>query len=426
MEHSKEGDIMIKLISVAILIILPLFCFAEQYTLEELIDFGLKNSYDIQQEIVNNKNSSSEFRSSIYGVLPSVTAGVEKTKYYDQIIEPNETDWSKSGYLRLSKSFFLNDPSLYGIHTSIYEMKNAKSSLNETRKQIAYFIFTNYLSVLELQETLEIQQNNLLLQNKIQQQIKVQYETGNKSLLELRQSEVSLIDYEISVNEASNLLSKSRKDLFSYLNIDDAGYDFVIPDFNSISTTTEFISNNQLKQKLNSLKINKLLHFQTTMNLLPTISIGYTFAHSDNGNVNEFSEFTRDSQALSINASWNVFGILDDFEKIIRSKRNLKIQKLDYVKSKRDYGLQLLNLQNDLTTLKRSFELYENKLKLAEENLNMAQEHFRLGMISLLDLDRSKIDFQNTQLARIQNNYRLMKKQEEINLLLSNKILNRW
>jgi len=162
------------------------------------------------------------------------------------------------------------------------------------------------------------------------------------------------------------------------------------------------------------------------LSLLPTISIGYSFAHSDLGDVNSFSDYSRDSQSLTLSASWNIFGVMDDLEEVIRSRRNLKIQKLDYVKSKKDYGLQLLNLQNDLATLKRSFELYEDKLELATENLNMAQEHFRLGMISLLDLDRSKIDFQNTQLARIQNKYRLMKKQEEINLLLSAKILNKW
>ncbi len=415
-----------KIISIIMLIILPLLCLAEQYTLEELINIGLENSYDIQQEVVSEKNSSSIFRSSIYGVLPSVTTGVAKTKYYDQINEPNETDWDESGYLTLSKSFFLNDPSYYNIHTSVFGMKNAKISLNETRKQIAYYVFASYLGVLELQETLEIQQNNLELQNKIQQQIKVQYDTGNKSLLELKQSEVSLIDYEIAVNEAINSLSKTRKDLFSYLNIDDAGFEFVVPEFNIDLENSEFESNNLLEQKLNSLKINKLLHLQTTMNLLPTISIGYSFGHYDQGDVNAFSDYTRDSQSLILSASWNVFGLMDNFENILRSKRNLKIQKLDYVKSKRDYGLQLTNLQNDVKTLKRSFDLYEEKLKLAEENLNMAQEHFRLGMISLLDLDRSKIDFQNTQLASIQNNYRLMKKQEEINLLSSDKILGKW
>ena len=415
-----------KIFSIIMIVILPLICLAEQYTLEELINVGLEESYDIQQEIVNKKNSSSIFRSSVYGLLPAVTAGVERLKYYDQIYEPNETDWNKSGYLTLSKSFFLNDPSYYNIHTSIYGMKNTKRSLDETKKQIAYYVFASYLGVLELQETLEIQQNNLELQNKIQQQIKVQYETGNKSLLELKQSEVSFIDYEIAVNEATNLLSRTRKDLFSYLNIDDAGFEFVVPEYNISLEKLEFISNNLLEQKLNTLKINKLIHLQTTMNLLPTISVGYSFGHYDQGDVNAFSDYTRDSQSLILSASWNIFGLMDNFENILRSKRNLKIQKLDYVKSKRDYNLQLINLQNDLETLKRSFDLYEEKLKLAEENLNMAQEHFRLGMISLLDMDRSKIDFQNTQLARIQNNYQLMKKQEEINLLLSAKILGKW
>jgi len=411
-----------KILLIFLLIILPLICLAEQYTLEELINIGLENSYDIQQEIVNKKNSSSLFRSSIYGVLPTVNAGVERIKTY----EPTEADWNNSGYLTLSKNIFLNEPSLYNIHTSILGMKNAKRSLDETRKQIAYYIFASYLGVLELQETLEIQQKNLELQNKIQQQIKVQYDTGNKSLLELKQSEVSLIDYEIAVNEATNLLSKTRKDLFSYLNIDDAGYEFVVPEFNVNLEKPEFQTNNLLEQKLNTLKISKLLHLQTTMNLLPAISLGYSFGHYDQGDVKAFSDYSRDSQTLTLSASWNIFGLMDNFENVIRSKRNLKIQKLDYVKSKRDYGLQLTNLQNDVKTLKRSFDLYEEKLHLATENLNMAQEHFRLGMISLLDLDRSKIDFQNTQLARIQNHYQLMKKQEEINLLLSTKILGKW
>jgi len=305
-------------------------------------------------------------------------------------------------------------------------MKNAKRSLDETRKQIAYFVFSSFLDVLELQETLEIQQNNLELQNKIQQQIKVQYETGNKSLLELKQSEISLIDYEIAVNKATNLLSKSRQDLFSYLNIDDEGFAFSVTEIEVNLEKQEFTSNNILEQKLYSLKTNKLLHIQTTMNLLPTFSIGYSLVHNDPDDINAYSDYTRDSQSLTLGASWNIFGFMDNIEKTIRSKRNLKIQKIDYVKSKKDYGHQLTSLQNDLETLNRSYDLYEVKLKLAEENLSMAQEHFRLGMISLLDLDRSKIDFQNTQLARIQNNYQLMRKQEEINLLNSAKILGRW
>jgi len=408
------------------LILLPLVCMAEQYMLEDLVNVGLEKSFDIQQEVVNKQNSTSIFRSSIYNLFPTLNIGMDRRKYYDQILEPNETDWNDSGYLTVSKSFFLNDPSYYNIHTSINGMKSANSSMDEMKKQIAYYVFAKYLYVLELQETLDIQKKNLKLQNKIHQQIQVQYDTGNKSLLELKQSEVSLIDYEIAVNEAANSLSNARKDLFSYLNIDDEGYEFVEPGIEVNLEKQEFVNNNLLKQKLYSLKTNKLLHIQTTMDLLPTFSIGYSLAHNDPDDIYAYSDYTRDSQSLTLSASWNIFGIMDNVESIIRSKRNLKIQKMDYEKSKKDYNLQLVSLYDDLETLKRSFDLYDDKLKLAEENLNMAQEHFRMGMISLLDLDRSKIDFQNTQLAQIQNNYQLMKKQEEINLLISAKILGKW
>jgi len=415
-----------KIFIIIAILIVPFICLAQQYTVDQLIEIGLEKSYDIQLETVNRNNSESQLRSSIYGVLPSLTAGVGRTKYYDQVGSTDESDWYNNASLSLSKSFFLNEPSFYNIHSSIYSMKNAKSSFNETRKQIAYYVFTNYLGILELQETLEIQKKNLKLQDKIHKQIQTQYETGNKSLLELKQSQLSLIDYQINVNEAENNLSKSRKDLFSYLNIPDEGFEFTVPDISYESKTYEFTSNNLLDQKMNSLKINKLQHLQTTLNLLPNLSVSYQFNHNDNDDIYDFSEYTRDSQSLSLNASWNVFGLMDNLEQIGRSKRNLRIQKLDYVQSKNNYQIKLQNLQKDLMTLKESSELYDNKLELAKETLNMAQEQFRLGMISLLDLDRSKIDFQNTQLANIQNKYELLKKQEEINLLLSEKILGKW
>ncbi|NQV17625.1 MAG: TolC family protein, partial [Armatimonadetes bacterium] len=64
--------------------------------------------------------------------------------------------------------------------------------------------------------------------------------------------------------------------------------------------------------------------------------------------------------------------------------------------------------------------------KLAEENLNMAQEQFKLGMISLIDLDRSQLEYRNTQLSFNNRHYSLIRKQEELNLLLSKKILGKW
>ncbi|MCF7858909.1 MAG: TolC family protein [Candidatus Cloacimonetes bacterium] len=404
------------------LILVPLICFAENYSLEELINIGLEHSFPIKQETVNLQNSSSQFRSSLYGILPQVTAGVNKTKSYD----PSETDWNDSGYLNISKSFFMNDPSYYNVRTSIYSMKNAELSFDETRKQIAYYIFSNYLNILELQETLAIQEKNLELQNKIKSNIKVQYETGDKSLLELKKSEISLLDYEIALNEASNSLSKTRKELFTYLNIEDEGFDFEKPEFKLDLHKTDFQTNNTLLKKYYSLEINKLSHFQTVMALFPSVSIGYNLVHNDSDDLGSFSNYNRNSQSISLSASWNIFGIFDNLERASRSKRNLKILRLDYEKTIKDNSSELTNLYNDLETLKKSYDLYEEKLSLAEETLKMARENYRFGIISLLDLDSSKIEYQNTLLDRIQVYYQLMKIQEKINLLQSNKILDKF
>ena len=404
------------------LIILPVLVFAQEYTLEQLIETGLEKSYDIQSEIANNKNSASYLRSSLYGVLPSVSISAQKDKYLDAI----DPEWNANASLSISKSIFLNEPTYYNIHTSILDKKNADLSLDEKRKQIAYYIFSGYLSVLESQKILGIQEKNLELQHKIFNQVKVQYDAGEKSLLELKQSEISLIDYEIAVNEAENSLFKTRKDLFSYLNMTDEGYDFVEPEFTISDEKFSFQSNNALLQKKNSLTSSKVRLVQTLMDFLPSFTLSYSVSHNDDNDINAYDEYLRTNNKLSITASYDIFNLLEKGEAYSRSKRNLRVQKIDFETSKRDYTIELTNLENDLKTLNRSYTLYSDKLKLAEENLNMAQEQYRLGMISLLDMDRAKIDHQNAQLSYNNHHYNLLRKQEEINLLLSSKILGKW
>ena len=405
-----------------ILIMFPVLIFAQEYTLEQLIETGLEKSYDIQSEIASNKNSTSYLRSSLYGVLPSVSISAGKDKNLDAI----DPEWNGGASLSISKSIFLNEPTYYNIHTSILDKKNADLSLEEKRKQIAYYIFSSYLSVLESKKILGIQEKNLELQHKIYNQVKVQYDAGEKSLLELKQSEISLIDYEIAVNEAENSLFKTRKDLFSYLNMTDEGYDFVEPEFDISDEKFSFQSNNALLQKKNSLTSSKVRLVQTMMDFLPYFTLRYSVDHYDNNDIYAYDDYLRTINTLSISASYDIFNLLEKGEAYSRSKRNLRVQKIDFETSKRDYTIELTNLENDLKTLNRSYTLYSDKLKLAEENLNMAQEQYRLGMISLLDMDRAKIDHQNAQLSYNNHHYNLLRKQEEINLLLSNKILGKY
>ena len=408
-------------IVILILIIIPILIFAEEYTLDGLINIGLENSYSIKQENVSYLNAQSNLRSSWIRLLPTTSISAGSSKNYD-----TDVDWEESASFHLSKNISLNEPSYYDVRTAILNKKNADLSLESRKKLIAYTVFLKYLSVLESQKNLDIQKENLILQQKINTQVQVQFETGDKSALELQQSKISFIDYEIAVNEAVNSLKKLRKSLFSYLNIDDEGFDLSNPDIDITIENAEFRTNYALKQKENSLKTSKIILFQQKMNFLPSISMTYSLNHNDPNDIYDFENYIRTSNTLSLNASYNIFNLLETREQYLQLKRNHKLLEVDLEITKENNEIDLQILLSDLETMKQTQKLYADKLELAEKNLLMAQEHYKHGMISLLDLDRSKIEFQNSTISNMGKEFELLKKQEEINLFLSNKILGKW
>ncbi len=405
---------------ILLIILFPIFCFAEQYYLDELIELGLERSVEMQKEISSFKNSKSSLRSSYLEILPYASVTASKSKNIEE-------DWNGTSGFSLTKSIFLDEPTYFNIKQSLIDKKNSELALQEATKQIVFNIVSMYLSVLESQKSLEIHTENLKLQNKIYSQILAQFESGEKSILDLKQSEIDLIDYEIVVNEAENNLSKLRKDLFSYLNVQDKKHDFAEPEFEETESDLNFTDNLNTKILRNELKSSKLSLFQTKLNFFPTVyfSYSYNFSNADNEAFFDFDEYD-DSQTISLNASYSIFDLLDKRESFSRTARNFKIQKLSFEDTDKNYRNEFSNLQKDIKTLKRSRDLYAEKLKLAEENLNMAQEQFKLGMISLIDLDRSQLEYRNTQLSFNNRHYSLIRKQEELNLLLSKKILGKW
>ena len=162
------------------------------------------------------------------------------------------------------------------------------------------------------------------------------------------------------------------------------------------------------------------------MNFLPSITILYSMNHNSPDDIYDLENYDRTNNTLSLSASYNIFNLFDTREQYLQSKRNHELLKMDLEITKKSNMIDLQILLSDLETIKQSQKLYGEKLELAEQNLQMAQEHYKHGMISLLDLDRSKIEFQNSTISNMTKKFELLRKREEINLFLSNKILGKW
>ena len=411
-----------KIIIIIIIAIIALFCHAQQYSLEQFINIALQNSYDAQFADTNLKDASGRLRSSYYDLLPSASINLYKSNDLDN--EPQE--WSNSAIITLEKSLYLNDPTFFSIITDNYDRQNAELALDHTVKSIAYTVFDLYLNVLQNQTVLDIQQKNLLLQQKIHQQTNILYENGKKSLLDLRQSEIYLIDYDIAVKDAEIALINSRNSLFNYLNIDDDSSELAVPEFDTESSPGEFTQNLIIKQKNNSIKKIKAFLFHQKLSFLPDLSLSYTLYQNNDDDYITTDNYYRYTNTLSLTASWNIFNLLKKNETHAITRRSLNLLQLDQEIYRRQLENNFGVLNQELENLESTRNLYQQKLDLAQQNLDMAQQQYQLGTIDLIDLDRNRLDLQNAQLSYNTRYYDLIRKQQEINLLLSRQILGKW
>jgi len=83
-------------------------------------------------------------------------------------------------------------------------------------------------------------------------------------------------------------------------------------------------------------------------------------------------------------------------------------------------------LTRELEYLKRLDELYQEQLEQANNQIQIAEERYRLGLIDLLALDKTRVDFINSEISYHSNRYQILAKQEAINNLLSLKIMGKW
>lgn len=415
-----------------LIILIPIICFSFEYTVDQLIEIGLEKSLEMKQTEINSLNIKSDLTSSYYDLIPSLNLNIGKSL--------SDGDWSDAtGSLNLSESISSNESRYFSIKNAIINDKNSVLSFEDSRRKIAFDIFEQYLLILESQITLDIQKKNLELQKNIHKQTEVKYEIGELTLLDLQQSEITLINYEIAVTDGKNVLNNERITLFSHLEIEDEGFLFKEIKHSVNHIEKDFFSNNLLKISENRLLISELDYFKKKLNMFPVFSIGfsYGFANSAETYIDSLGVHTNpisyydflnysDSYTVSLNFSYSIFDIFDKRLGLKVANRNLKLQKLEYEKSIKNNNIKFKNLERDIGTLEISKELYNKKLKLSSENLKMAQEQYTLGLINLLDLEKITLDHSNAQLSYYKQHFNLIRKREEVNLLMSDKILGKW
>jgi len=404
---------------------LPLLLAAQSYTLEELITYGLENSFSVQKSSLNYQSSKSTLNTSKWNLLPdaSVSGGVKKD--FDPAV--NTDDVTSSAGLSIGKTISLNDAAYFNYLYASLDTKTANMKLEQTRRAYAYEVFSAYLKVLSSQKQRSSLEENLQIQIRVWEQSKILLQLGKTTPFEVKQNEIAVLNSNISLMKLDNTIANARKELFALVQMQDEDYPLTelelniqkeIPAFNTEKNADLNILNQELKRLNLQLKQNKLDDF-------PRLNLAYNFDRSVSGADFDFDRYNT-NHGISLTLSYPLFNIGENAESRTRTKISRQLSQVAIEEKKdqlqRDYDSALRELQY----LKRMNELYSEQLAQSREQITQAEERYRLGLIELLELDKTRTNYIETDISYNTNLYSIIAKQEEINYLLSEPVLGKW
>ena len=408
-----------------LLMLLPILLAAQSYTLEELITYGLDNSFSVQKSSLNYESSKSTLNTSKWNLLPNASVTGSVTKDFDPAAQTD--DLTNSAGFSLSKTISLNDDTYFNYLYSSLDTKTAQMKLDQTRKTYAYDVFSAYLKVLSAQKQRSSLEENLQIQTRVWEQSKILLQLGKTTPFEVKQNEIAVLNSNISLMQLDNTIANARKELFALVQMQDEGFPLTelelnvqkeIPAFSIEKNADLSILHQELKQINLQLKQNKLDDF-------PRLNLAYNLDRTVGGADFDYDRYNTNHN-ISLSLSYPLLNIFENSESRTRTKISRQLSQLSIDEKKdqlqRDYDSALRELQY----LTRMNELYSEQLAQSREQITQAEERYRLGLIELLELDKTRTSYIETDISYNNNLYSIINKQEEINYLLSEPILGKW
>ncbi|HOQ80734.1 MAG TPA: TolC family protein, partial [Candidatus Cloacimonadota bacterium] len=203
--------------------------------------------------------------------------------------------------------------------------------------------------------------------------------------------------------ELEKTLYSKRQDLFQMLNTEDLGYEFEdIELSNTDSIENDFTDNNAIKISENKLKQNKLNITSSQLSLYPNIYFGYAYrvgvTDKEANPIFKPKEYD-DSYTYGVYFSYPLFSFLDKGSVHSVQKKQSKMLEINHKDLTSQQKVKYQQSINEFNIYKQSYEIYKQKLALSTTHLEIAQKRFEMGLINILDLDKSRIQYLEAQLS---------------------------
>ena len=382
------------------------------WSLEDCIDYALKNNISLKQSELNIELNKNEYFQSKMELLPSVNISNSFNNNRGRYINPftNEFDEEVSSSLNLS---YNSNFSLFNGFKNINQIKKAANEslksiydLESAQNDLISSIALSYLQILFNEELYQTSESQLDLTKNQENRIKTLVEAGSIAQGELLNIQSQLALEEQQLIQAENQLNLSKLqlaqllELEQYENLNILKLDIKVPIFkikNNINTDYSIALNTQSSIKSSELQINSAIYDLkiAKANYLPNLSIGHRISTLYLDNVDDiftFNEQLENNQQSAIYLSLNIpiFNKWSVRNSVAQSKIQIENSQLNAQQAKNQLRKNMEQAYADQLAAYKKYQATQKAVIAFKEALTYINERYELGMVNSYEFNESK------------------------------------
>jgi outer membrane protein len=295
--------------------------------------------------------------------------------------------------------------------------QNLTLQLEQAKQDLILKVINDYVTVLKNEQLLKINIASLDDSRAQLDKIKQFVEVGNKTLSDVYKQDAVVAQYELAVEQSKNDVDKSIEDLVFDINLpQDKNYTVNPSDFNTDlqqgdlqnyvdkNSNVDILIHNGLNnrydyktvvQNLEVLKTN--VDITRSSLIFPTIS-GFTSYNLSGLNVNKIDNnkiFT-----VGLNFTYPIFEGFQLDNQRQQAEITLRSANEDVSQLKRQINVNIKKALLDLKSLVKQVEITERGIKSSEQDKLMAEESYKVGLVTLLDVQTATTTYNNALINR--------------------------
>ena len=383
------------------------------WSLEDCIDYALKNNLSLKQSELNIELNQNEYFQSKMELLPSVNLSNSFNNNRGRYINPftNDFDEEVSSSLNLT---YTSNISLFSGFKNINQIKKAANEslksiydLESAQNDLISSIALSYLQILFNEELYQTSETQLDLTKNQQTRIKTLVDAGSLARGELLNIQSQFALEEQQLIQAENQLNLSKLQLAQLLELEDP-YDSLdvlklnidVPVFeikNNINTDYTIALNTQSSIKASELEINSAIYDLkiAKANYYPSLSLGHRISTLYNDNINDifsFNEQLENNQQSAIFLSLNIpiFNKLGVRNAVAQSKIQIENSQLNAQQAKNQLRKNMEQAYADQLAAYKRYQATQKAVIALKESFNYINERYELGMVNSYEFNESK------------------------------------